>query len=110
MKTSRVLIFALVFAVLLQNTCPFGLAARTGFASAQSHHCHCAKKAAEKSKAAADENAKHSILKAGQLFVFMIAKSVSLQPPVHQSVCLSCVDMVYKIVFIDPLEKPPRFC
>jgi hypothetical protein len=104
------LIIVLSFAIIIQNTCPFGLTARTGFASAQSHHCHCAKKAAEKSKATADENAKHSILKAGQLFVFMIAKSVSLQLPVHQSVCLFCADMIYKIVFIDPLEKPPRFC
>jgi len=35
----RILLFLLAFSLILQNTCPYGFAAKTAFAAPHSHQC-----------------------------------------------------------------------
>ncbi|HEX8949985.1 MAG TPA: hypothetical protein VF790_13535 [Dissulfurispiraceae bacterium] len=39
MKTARLLLFFLALALVVQNTCPYGFAAKTGFAAPHTHAC-----------------------------------------------------------------------
>ena len=70
MKMRGLLILLIGFSIAIQNTCPYGLAAKTGFASPHIHHCRCAKKAAEQSKET-DNTSEHFTPKAGPVFLFI---------------------------------------
>jgi hypothetical protein len=69
MRSLKILALLLVLALSVQNTCPHGLAAKTGFASPHTHCC-CAKKAAEHSKTS-DKTSKQVLSVTGPAFVFI---------------------------------------
>jgi hypothetical protein len=107
MKIRSLLILLIGFSISIQNTCPYGLAAKTGFASPRSHHCHCAKKAAEQSKKT-DNTTEHFSPKAGPVFVFIgQERSLPCVLQVPQKSCSTCPDGHYKSVALNPPEKPP---
>jgi len=108
MKTRGLLILLIGFSIAIQNTCPYGLAAKTGFASPRTHHCCCAKKAAEQSKQTDNTSADFSP-KAGPVFLF-IGQERMLPCPlqVPQQTCSACPDGLYRSIVFNPPEKPPR--
>jgi len=108
MKMRGVLIFLIVFSIAIQNTCPSGLVAKTGFASPRMHNCPCAKKAAEQSNKA-DNTSAHYFPKAGPVFLF-IGQEKALQGPlqVPQISCSLFPDDLYLSLASKPPDKPPR--
>ncbi len=107
MKVSSLLIFLIGFSLAIQNTCPFGLAARTGFASPLTHCC-CAKKAAEDS-GNADKNGKQAVAEKGPVFVFTTqGKALPSPLPGPQTTCSTCPDNFYRSIVLNPPEEPPR--
>lgn len=109
MKMRGLLIFLIVFSIAIQNTCPSGLVAKTGFASPRMHNCPCAKKAAEQSNKA-DNTSAHYFPKAGPVFLF-IGQEKALPCPfqVPQEGCNVSPDGIYQNISLNPPEKPPRF-
>jgi hypothetical protein len=108
MKMRGLLILLIGFSLAIQNTCPYGLAAKTGFASPRSHHCHCAKKTADQSKKT-DNTAEHFSPKAGPVFVFIgQERALPCAMQVPQGSCSAYPDGHYKSISLNPLEKPPR--
>ncbi|HAK88353.1 MAG: hypothetical protein A2077_05035 [Nitrospirae bacterium GWC2_46_6] len=102
-----ILVLLLALALAVQNTCPFGLAAKTGFVSPQMPDCPCAKKAAQKT--AAGQNAEHVVSNSGHLFVFIgQGRMVVLPPQVSQRSCAACPAGFYRNISLNPPEKPPR--
>jgi hypothetical protein len=105
----RVLILLIVFTLSIQNTCPYGLAAKTGFASPRMHLCPCAKKAAEQSQAA-EKTSKRVFLATGPSFVFIgQERTFSYLPHVSLGVCAAFSEDLYQSISLNPPEKPPRF-
>ncbi len=107
MKLSSILIFLIGFSIAIQNTCPFGLAAKTGFASPLTHCC-CAKKAAEES-GQADKNSKQAVAEKGPVFVFITqGKALPGPLPGPQPTVRTCPDNFYRSIALTPPEEPPR--
>jgi len=107
MKIRLALIFLIGFSIAVQNTCPFGLAAKVGFVSPQMPDCLCAKKAAQKT--AAGENAGQITPKSGNIFVFIgQGRTVVLPPQVSHGSCAACSAGFYRNIALNPPEKPPR--
>jgi hypothetical protein len=108
MKMRGLLILFIGLSLAIQNTCPYGLAAKTGFASPRSHRCHCAKKAAEQSKKE-DNTSSHFSPKAGPVFLFIGQERVLPSPlQVVQKDCKDRLSDLYKNISLNPPEKPPR--
>jgi len=100
------LLFFLAISLVIQNTCPYGLAAKTGFIAKETHHCHCKKYPS--SKPEADDSAKKVISQAGQIFVFIIGGSINPAPPSSPEISCSFQEAnFYKNIFSEPAVKPP---
>ncbi len=95
------------FSLAIQNTCPFGLAAKTGFASPFTHCC-CAKKAADES-GQADKNSKQAVAEKGPVFVFIAQYKALPSPlPAPQTTGRTYPDNFYRSITLNPPEEPPR--
>ncbi len=107
MKVRGLLIFLIGFSLAIQNTCPFGLAAKTGFASPLTHCC-CARKAAEET-GQADKNSKQAVAEKGPVFVFIAqGKALAVPLPAPQTTGGTCPDNFYRSITLNPPEEPPR--
>ena len=107
MKVRGLLILLIGFSLAIQNTCPFGLAAKTGFVSPLTHCC-CAKKAAEES-GQADKNSKQAIAEKGPVFVFIAQrKALPIPLPAPRTMVSTCPDNFYRSISLNPPEEPPR--
>jgi len=108
MKMRGLLILLIGFSLAIQNTCPYGLAAKTGFASPRMHQCCCSKKAAEQSKTA-ENTSKRIFLATGPSFVFIGQKrTFTYLPYVSPVVCTASSENFYQSISLNPPEKPPR--
>jgi len=107
-KTTRLLLLFLAFSLLIQNTCPYGFAAKTGFIAKENHHCHCKKYPS--SKPEADDSAKKVISQTGQIFVFIVGDSINPAPLSFPEISCSLQEMnLYKNISSEPAVKPPIF-
>jgi len=108
MKMRGLIILLIVVSIAIQNTCPYGLAAKTGFASPRMRHCCCAKKATEQK--AHENNSKRVSLAAGPSFVFIGQERMSTDlPHVSLDVCKAYPEDFYQSISLNPPESPPRF-
>jgi hypothetical protein len=101
------LIFLIGFSIAIQNTCPAGLAAKTGFASPVAHCC-CARKAAEEPVQTEQNNNQFPLVK-GPAFVFIAqreAPSCVFCVPLRDA--RACQDDFYRSITLNPPEEPPR--
>jgi len=107
MTYSKIVIFLLALALAVQNTCPLKLSAKTGFVSPRMHHCCCAKKTPERSKAA--DSTPAGLFRPGPAFVF-IGQGMDLPGPmqVSQGGYTACPYGHYQNIALNPPEKPPR--
>ncbi len=104
---ARFLVLLICFSIAIQNTCPFGLAAKTGFASPLTHCC-CAKKAAEES-GQTDKNSKQAVAEKGPVFVFIAqGKALPGPLPAPQTTGSACPDNLYRSITLNPPDEPPR--
>ena len=107
MKLMRLFLFLLAFSLVLQNTCPYGFAAKTAFAAPQAHDCPFKKShhAPQKDRDSVDDNPVKPLYPA---FVFSIpdtqvaALCYQMKP---EYAALSSDN--YKDPFKEPLIKPP---
>ena len=103
----RLLLFLLAFSLVLQNTCPYGFAAKTAFAAPHTHDCPLKKDHHSPSKEgdSVDGNSGKVLFPA---FVFSV-------PDVQTVILCSQVDVDYtplssdnyKDPFKEPSAKPP---
>ncbi|RJQ41680.1 MAG: hypothetical protein C4550_01165 [Nitrospiraceae bacterium] len=107
MKLMKLFLLVLAVSLIIQNTCPYGLAAKTGFTAKEVHHCPLKKYSP--SKTDADDSAKKAMFQAGQTFVFTVGSSINAKPMSLPEVSCSIPDMYpYKNIFAEPPLKPPR--
>ncbi|QWR78441.1 hypothetical protein [Candidatus Magnetomonas plexicatena] len=103
----KTIVFLIVCALMLQNTCVYGFAAKTGFLSAKTHDCQlkkCCHNCSEKRDTVNEKIGKifH------QTFVLTISdiKTVSRCFPVCSDYVLSSSD-IYNDPFPNLFQKPP---
>jgi len=106
----RFLIFLVAFAIILQNTCPYGWAGKTAFAA--SHVSHCPMKDRQRPAKTNDrDDVKKELSNAKQTFVFSVGTSGNT---FRLLALISCTISVktdnVKDVFSEPLLRPPAFC
>ncbi|HAK88350.1 MAG: hypothetical protein A2077_05020 [Nitrospirae bacterium GWC2_46_6] len=84
------------------------MAAKTGFAAKEIHHCPLKKHSQE--KADADNTPQKAAFQAGQTFVFTVSSAISAMPLSSQEGSGLLPEMaIYKNNFSEPPVKPPRF-
>jgi len=99
-------VFFFIFSLCIQNTCPFGLAGKTGYAAQSMHHCPL--KAKHTSDKKGSQTHKSTAQYAGQGFLFTLsASAVSVSAPVSEARLAFKTTSIYKNVFLDPPVKPP---
>ena len=107
MKLMRLLLFLLTFSLVLQNTCPYGFAAKTGFAAPQAHDCPCKKSnpASTKDTGSADKSTGSLLYPA---FVFSVpdTQTIALRSQMKTEY-ISQSSEKYKNPFKEPSIKPP---
>lgn len=108
MKLARLLLLFLAFSLIIQNTCPYGMAAKTGFAAKEIHHCPLKKHST--SKTDADDTAPKAMFQPGQTFVFTVSRAINAAPLSSPKIFYSVSELnIYKNIFSEPPAKPPRF-
>ena len=106
MKLMRMFLLFLALSLIIQNTCPYGLAAKTGFTAKEVHHCPLKKHSP--TKADADDSAKIAMFQTGQTFVFTVGCAINAAPMPFPEVAFTSPDMhFYKNIFSNPATKPP---
>lgn len=103
----RMLLLFLVFSLIIQNTCPYGMAAKAGFAAKDIHRCPLRKHSQTKTNS--NNTAQQTVLQAGQTFVFTVGIAISAMPlsSSEGSGFFPEID-IYKNIFSEPLVKPPH--
>jgi hypothetical protein len=105
-KRSLVIIFLMVFSLSLQNTCPYGMAGKTGFAS---HHInHCPLKENQSPAKKRSQHSKGSQQHTGQTYTFTASALLSVSEPVGEDRLLYGSAFIYISIPPEPLLKPPR--
>jgi len=100
------LLLLLVFSLIIQNTCPYGMAAKTGFVSKEIHHCPMKKHSQTKNDA--DNALQKTILQAGQIFVFTVGSAINMRQISYSETSGLFLDTsAYKNIFSEPPIKPP---
>jgi len=110
MKLIRVVLFLLAFSLVLQNTCPYGFAAKTAFATCGStqHSSHCPMHEQKQSKQDGQNDVKKEFSQAKQIFVLSISQpdnSFQILSPAIKAV--SQISNDFKDVFSEPPLRPP---
>ena len=103
----RLLIAALVIAIVLQNTCPHGWAAKSAFVSSHVFHC-CSLNEHKHSGRERREDGGKELSHVNPAFVFHVSNSVT----VVQDTASLCFDIPFVFdtigeVFLDRFLKPP---
>jgi hypothetical protein len=106
----QLLVAAIVLTVVVQNTCPYGLAAKTSFATCgatkQSSPCPMHKQ--RQSKQNGQDDAKRGISNAKQHFVLHMANPDNTYQRLDRSPdALSVDSLSFAEIFSDPLLRPP---
>jgi len=105
MKFMRLLFLFLAVSLIIQNTCPYGMAGKTGFVSKEMHQCPLKK--LSHSEADTDDAAKKTVFQAGQAFVFIGNALNAIPVSVSEvSISFSAPDL-YKNFIAEPPIKPP---
>ena len=107
MQLMRMLLFLIAFSLVVQNTCPYGFAAKTGFAAPYTHDCPLKKghRGPSKDKASVDENM-------GKVFCASFVLSIpDVQTFNHRLQANASFFPIafdnYKNPFKEPLIRPP---
>jgi hypothetical protein len=103
----KTIVFLLVCALVLQNTCVYGFAAKTGFIAAAAHNCHLQKPLYNCSKNQDTVNEK-TVKIFNQTFVLIIAevKTLNHRLPVNFNYFFISSD-IYTDPFLKLFQKPP---
>jgi len=109
MKFMRALILFLMVSFIVQNTCPYGLAAKTAFATPHTHDCPL-KKSHDKSSGGQDsfDTTHGKILNAAFVLLSPATHSV-MQPDMTNAYYVKFTSNSYANHFKEPLFKPPAF-
>jgi len=108
MRFARLLLFFLAISLVIQNTCPYGLAAKTGFMAKEIHHCPLKKHSP--AKADADDSAKKVTFQSGQTFVFTVGNANTTAPLSSKKIAFFFSEInLYKNISTEPPIKPPSF-
>ena len=107
MNVFRVLLFLIVISLILQNTCPYGYAAKTAFHAPQKHDCPLKKShhGSAKDGDSVDDNQEKAMYPS---FVFSVPEShavISCLQRETEYVALSFDN--YRDPFREPLLRPP---
>jgi hypothetical protein len=103
-KLMKMFLFLLSFSLILQNTCPYGFAAKTAFAAPHTHACpfhHCP----PKKQNAVDDNANKAMYPTFVMAVPFVQPSIQ-RFPISTGYVLFSSDR-YTNPFKEPLIKPP---
>jgi hypothetical protein len=107
MRYVKMLLLFLVFSLIIQNTCPYKMAAKTGFVAKEIHHCPIKKHSQTKNDA--DNATQKNVLQAGQIFVFTVGSAINImQISYSETSGLFPDTSAYKNIFSEPPIKPPR--
>ncbi|MBF0464726.1 MAG: hypothetical protein HQK88_09190 [Nitrospirae bacterium] len=103
----KTIVFLIACALMLQNTCVYGFAAKSGFIAAKVHNCEFKKCCHNCSKKKDTVNEKAGKI-FHQTFVLTIpeVKTVSRCFPVRNNYFFNSSD-IYKDPFLNPFQKPP---
>jgi hypothetical protein len=107
MKLIKLLIIFLMVSFIVQNTCPYGLAAKTAFASAHTHDCPL-KKSHDGTSEGKDffDHAQGKVLNAA--FVLLAPESYSaMQSDIPNADYIKVISINYTNPFKEPPIKPP---
>jgi hypothetical protein len=110
MTEKRVVIFLIAFAIVIQNTCPYGWAAKTAFVSPYTSHCpHCPKKEDHQpAKSDSRNDVKKDVSSINHLFMIHIGKldtAFQLLSPTEHAPSIKSDD--FMDVYLEPLLRPP---
>jgi hypothetical protein len=109
MKTTKLLpvIILISFAILVQNTCPYGFAAKTGFAAPKAHDCPFKKchTAPSKEGSSPDENSGKALFPAFVLSMPEVQAAIHCFAVNREHFLFSSNN--YKDPFKKPIIKPP---
>jgi hypothetical protein len=101
------LILALALAIVIQNTCPNGWAAKTALSCRKAH---CSMKEHEPAKTEGQPDTKKDMSNVKQTFVLDIVRPDSaFQIPAQTDRSISIALPGIKEIFSDPLFRPPIF-
>jgi hypothetical protein len=109
MPASRILIFLIVSAIVMQNTCPYGWAAKTAFASPQASHCPM-KEHHRPSEPDNGGGVKKDFSNTSQVFVIHCSKpasAVGFFSPAARNI-IAEMDK-FRVVSPEPPLRPPAF-
>jgi hypothetical protein len=106
----KVLIFLIAFAIIIQNTCPYGWAAKTAFFSPySSHYAHCPmKEDRQPAKSETRHNVKKDLSNINPLFVTDIGKpddACQILSPIDHAPYAKSDHL--KDVYLEPPLRPP---
>jgi hypothetical protein len=83
------------------------MAAKTGFAAKEIHHCPMKKHSQTKNDA--DNAPQKTVMQAGQIFVFTVGSAINImQTSYSETSGLFPDTAAYKNIFSEPPIKPPR--
>lgn len=107
MNILRLLLLLLITSIILQNTCPYGYASKTGFTTHHAHNCPLKKshRSPAKDRSDVDDKPGKAIY---PLFVFSVPESHAVTPRVQTKtgyMVLSADN--YKGPFREPPVRPP---
>ena len=110
MMDKRFVIFLISFAIIIQNTCPYGWAAKTAFLSPYTSHCsHCpVKEDHQPAKSDTRNDVKKDLSNINHLFVIHIGKfdsSFQILFPIDHAPAIKSDN--FKDIYLDPLLRPP---
>lgn len=107
MKIMRILLLLLAFSIVLQNTCPYGFAAKTSFAALQTHECPLKKggHSPAKDRDSVDGNTDRALYPA---FVLSLPELQDIMPCSQMNAAYTPLPPGnYRNPFKDPLARPP---
>ncbi len=107
MKMMRILLLLLTFSIVLQNTCPYGFAAKTSFAAPQTHECPMKKggHSPAEERDSVDGNTDKTLYPA---FVLSLPELQDIMPCSQMNSAYTPLPSGnYKNPFKDPLGRPP---
>lgn len=111
MAIARFVVFLIALSLVIQNTCPYGWAAKTVFISPHTSQCsHCPLRENKGTASDTKNDVRKDISSVNHLFVIHVGeRDVPLKslPPVSFAVSFKS-DRVYS-VFLEPLLRPPAF-
>jgi len=107
MKLMRLILFLLVISLVLQNTCPYGYAAKTAFAASHTHDCPMKKShhSPAKDRDSVDDNPGKALYPS---FVFSVPDKQAVIFRFQTNTEYTALSSVnYKDHFREPSTKPP---